>query len=86
MSKNKKENQNVYIDYKTGNILVSKKGENDSYTFYATEFDNKIVSDDLDISNLKPIDDVIDYIEKNDLDIKGFSKKIYTAGEKKNGK
>lgn len=84
MIEEKKKDDSIYINYETGNVIIARKNENDSYTFYATylnEEDNYV-----DISSLQPIDDIFDYIEKNNLDINVLSKKIEAVGEKKNGK
>lgn len=73
---------NVYIDEKTGNAIFAKKKENGSYSFYGTR---KNDDGSFCINELKPINDIFDYIEKNKIDVKILSKKDASVGGK-NGK
>lgn len=86
MIEQKKLDGSIYLDYKTGNVIVSKKGDNDSYSFYATKLGESRNISDVDFSNLQPIEDIFDYIQKNDFDMATFSKEITAASEKKHGK
>ena len=72
----------IYIDEKTGNAIFAKKKENGSYSFYVTR-----KNDDgcFCINELEPINDIFDYIEQNDIDVKILSKKDAIVGGK-NGK
>lgn len=73
---------NIYIDEKTGNAIFAKRKENGSYSFYAIKRNN---DDSFCINELEPINDIFDYIEQNDIDVKILSKKDVSVGEK-NGK
>ncbi len=73
---------NVYIDEKTGNAIFAKKKENGSYSFYGTR---KNDDGSFCINELEPINDIFDYIEQNDIDVKILSKKDVSVGGK-NGK
>ena len=77
---------NIYMDYKTGDVIVAKKTENDSYSFYATKILNRENTSDIDFDHLQPINDIFDYIEEHNLDINVYSKKIAELGVRKNGK
>lgn len=72
----------IYIDEKTGNAIFAKKKENGSYSFYETR---KNDDGSFCINELEPINDIFDYIEQNDIDVKIFSKKEASVGGK-NGK
>lgn len=72
----------IYIDEKTGNAIFAKKKENGSYSFYGTR---KNDDGSFCINELEPINDIFDYIEQNDIDVKIFSKKDASVGGK-NGK
>lgn len=72
----------IYIDEKTGNAIFAKKKENGSYSFYETR---KNDDGSFCINELEPINDIFDYIEQNDIDVKIFSKKDASVGGK-NGK
>lgn len=77
--------EHVYVDNKTGKAIIARSNPNDSYMFYSAN----LISNDMnsiDTSSLKPIDDIIDYIEQNDLDITILSKKKTSMGGKVNGK
>ena len=77
--------EHVYIDNRTGKAIIAKANPNDSYTFYSANLINDNTSS-IDTSSLKPIDDIIDYIEQNNLDINILSKKKTSIGGKVNGK
>lgn len=72
----------IYIDEKTGNAIFAKKKENGSYSFYGTR---KNDDGSFCINELEPINDIFDYIEQNDIDVKILSKKYASVGGK-NGK
>lgn len=72
----------IYIDEKTGNAIFAKKKENGSYSFYGT---SKNDDGSFCINELEPINDIFDYIEQNDIDVKILSKKDASVGGK-NGK
>lgn len=72
----------IYIDEKTGNAIFAKKKENGSYSFYGTR---KNDDGSFCINELEPINDIFDYIEQNDIDVKILSKKDVSVGGK-NGK
>lgn len=72
----------IYIDEKTGNAIFAKKKENGSYSFYGTR---KNADGSFCINELEPINDIFDYIEQNDIDVKILSKKDASVGGK-NGK
>ena len=72
----------IYIDEKTGNAIFAKKKENGSYSFYGTR---KNDDGSFCINELEPINDIFDYIEQNDIDVKILSKKDAIVGGK-NGK
>ena len=72
----------IYIDEKTGNAIFAKKKENGSYSFYGTR---KNDDGSFFINELEPINDIFDYIEQNDIDVKILSKKDASVGGK-NGK
>lgn len=72
----------IYIDEKTGNAIFAKKKENGSYSFYGTKKDD---DGSFCINELEPINDIFDYIEQNDIDVKILSKKDASVGGK-NGK
>ena len=72
----------IYIDEKTGNAIFTKKKENGSYSFYGTR---KNDDGSFCINELEPINDIFDYIEQNDIDVKILSKKGASVGGK-NGK
>ena len=72
----------IYIDEKTGNAIFAKKKENGSYSFYGTR---KNHDGSFCINELEPINDIFDYIEQNDIDVKILSKKDASVGGK-NGK
>ncbi len=72
----------IYIDEKTGNAIFAKKKENGSYSFYETR---KNDDGSFCINELEPINDIFDYIEQNDIDVKILSKKDASVGGK-NGK
>ena len=86
MTEEKKDNGSIYIDYESGNVIVAKKKVNDSYSFYATKIGESRKKEDIDFSNLKPIDDIFDYIDKNDLKINVYSKEMQSVKGNKNGK
>ena len=69
----------IYIDEKTGNAIFAKKKENGSYSFYETR---KNDDGSFCINELEPINDIFDYIEQNDIDVKIFSKKDASVGGK----
>lgn len=70
----------IYIDEKTGNAIFAKKKENGSYSFYGTR---KNDDGSFCINELEPINDIFDYIEQNDIDVKILSKKDVSVGVKK---
>ena len=72
----------IYIDEKTCNAIFAKKKENGSYSFYGTR---KNDDGSFCINELEPINDIFDYIEQNDIDVKILSKKDASVGGK-NGK
>lgn len=86
MTEKLKVDGNIYIDSKTGNAIVVKKTESDSYSFYATKLIKNENHNDIDFEHLQPIDDIFDYIDENNLDINVYSKKMEELGVKKNGK
>lgn len=86
MTEEKKDNGSIYIDYESGNVIVAKKKENDSYSFYATKIGKSGKVEDIDFSNLQPINDIFDYIDQNDLKINVYSKEITGIKGNKNGK
>lgn len=81
-----KKTSNIYVDSKTGNIIIAKKGENDSYTFYATTVEENDDIHNIDIEGLAPISDIFDYIDEHDIDVNILSKKMPNFGEKRHGK
>ena len=76
----------IYIDDKTGSAIIVKKGDNNSYSFYATKVEGNAGIHDIDFSNLKPISNIFDYIDENNIEINSYSKEILGFGEKKSGK
>lgn len=86
MTEKLKVDGNIYIDSKTGDVIVAKKTENDSYSFYATKMLNRENTNDIDLEHLQPINDIFDYIDEHNLDINIYSKKIAELGVRKNGK
>lgn len=86
MTEKLKVDGNIYIDSKTGNAIVVKKTESDSYSFYATKIIKNENHNDIDFEHLQPINDIFDYIDEHNLDINIYSKKIAELGVRKNGK
>ena len=86
MTEKLKVDGNIYIDSKTGNAIVVKKTESDSYSFYATKIIKNENHNDIDFEHLQPINDIFDYIDEHNLDINVYSKKIAELGVRKNGK
>lgn len=60
---------NIFIDYKTGTIIIAKKMPNNSYSYYSTKIGDDGTIQYSDFSNLTPIDDIFDYIEQHDIEI-----------------
>lgn len=83
--KDKSLSERIYINHENGCVIVAKENNDDSYTFYSTNLSNNDPNN-IDMASIKPIDDVIEYIQKNDLDINILSMKKTNTGGKVNGK
>lgn len=86
MTKEKQNNESIYIDYNTGDIIVAKNKGNDNYAFYATKIGEGRRIEDIDFDHMQPIDDIFDYIDKNKLEINAYSKELSAIKGNKNGK
>lgn len=70
---------NIYIDEKTGNAIFVRRNDDNSYSFYATK---KNDDGSFCINSYEAINDIFDYLDKNNIDIKILSKKEASVGGK----
>ena len=86
MINEKKSNQIIYVDPKSDNVIIAKKGDKDSYTFYATKISPDKRVSDIDVDSLSSIPDIFDYLMENNINIEDLSKEMPSLGGKWHGK
>ncbi len=81
----KSETSAIYVTSNYGDVIVARKGKNNTYSFYSTKLkDNEDITK-INLSNLKPIPDILEYIEKYDIEM-DFFENLSESGEKKYGR
>ena len=81
----KKNTEILYIDNEKSKAIVSRGNSDRGYSFFESDL-QKSASNKVDLSSVRAIDNIFDYIEDNNIDISQLQKEQITESVEKHEK